>query len=70
MRTAQRVRGFGTARGQAETRGLYEELLGDPRCAAFGYDDDGLVGYAEALGHRGAPCPQPDYPTFDIEFPT
>jgi GNAT superfamily N-acetyltransferase len=25
--------------------------------------------FYEALGYRGMPCPQPDYPTFDIEFP-
>lgn len=129
------VQGFGTALSEAETRPLYEELADDPRWAAFGYDDGGLVGYAavqdygphlragrvhharlhdlyvdpanrrtgvgralmaavttwastrvrhlewqahhersapfyEALGHQGAPCPQPDYPTFEIEFPT
>lgn len=40
------VQGFGTARGEAETRGLYEELVKDPRWAAFGYDDGGLIGYA------------------------
>ncbi|MFF0339452.1 GNAT family N-acetyltransferase [Kribbella sp. NPDC004875] len=25
--------------------------------------------FYEALGHRGVPCPQPEYPTFEIEFP-
>jgi GNAT superfamily N-acetyltransferase len=128
------VQGFGTGLSEAETRALYRELVDDPRWAAFGYDDQGLLGYAvvqdygphlragrvhqgrlhdlyvdpanrrtgagralmtaviawasarvrhlewqahhersapfyEALGHHGQPCPQPDYPTFEIEFP-
>ncbi len=128
------VQGFGTGLTQAVSRELYEELVDDPRWAAFGYDDDGLIGYAvvqdygphiragrrhqgrlhdlyvhltnrrtgvgralltavttwastrvrylewqahhersapfyEALGHQGTPCPQPDYPTFELEFP-
>lgn len=25
--------------------------------------------FYERLGYRGQPCPQPDYPTFEIEFP-
>jgi GNAT superfamily N-acetyltransferase len=24
--------------------------------------------FYEQLGHRGEPCPQPEYPTFEIEF--
>ena len=40
------VRGFGAGLTAAETRTLYVELVEDPRWAAFGYDDGGLVGYA------------------------
>ena len=25
--------------------------------------------FYESLGYSGLPCPQPDYPTFEIEFP-
>jgi GNAT superfamily N-acetyltransferase len=25
--------------------------------------------FYESLGYNGLPCPQPDYPTFEIEFP-
>ncbi|TDW17831.1 ribosomal protein S18 acetylase RimI-like enzyme [Kribbella kalugense] len=128
------VEGFGTEFSEVESRGFFEELVGDPRWVAFGYDDGGeLIGYAavqnygthlragrkhharlhdlyvlpdrrrggvgrdlmvavaewastrvrylewqahheraapfyERLGYRGEPCPQPDYPTFEIEF--
>ncbi|MEV5960367.1 GNAT family N-acetyltransferase [Kribbella sp. NPDC051952] len=128
------VKGFGTALDEPDTRELYTGLVADPRWAAFGYDDNGLIGYAviqdygphlragrhhqarlhdlyvhpdsrhtgasralmtavitwastrvrhlewqanaqtaapfyEHLGHQGDPCPQPEYPTFQVHFP-
>ncbi|MEU4190268.1 GNAT family N-acetyltransferase [Kribbella sp. NPDC026611] len=130
------VRGFGTEFSEEVSRGYFEELVGDPRWVALGFEVGGeLVGYAvvqdygthlrggrrfhgrlhdlyvvpdrrrggvgrglmaavvewaaprvrylewqahaeraapfyEALGYRGEPCPQSDYPTFGVEFST
>ena len=40
------VRGFGTEFDEETSRGYFEELVGDPRWVALGYDDGGLIGYA------------------------
>ena len=41
------LEGFGTEFGEGESRGYFEELVGDPRWVALGYDDGGeLIGYA------------------------
>ncbi len=129
------LQGFGTGLPEDEAKSVYAELVDDPRWAAFGYDADGLLGYAvvqdygphlragrhhhgrlhdlyvrpdhrrtgigralmnavtswastrvlhlewqahyqrsapfyERLGYKGLPCPQPEYPTFDVELPT
>ena len=61
---AFRLRGIGrrlfaTARDWAHAHGvLWLQWQSSPHA----------VGFYERLGLRGEPCPQPDYPEFEIEF--
>jgi len=63
--TSQRKRGIGTAlfaaiRAWAEGRGVrYLEWQASHAAVPF----------YERLGYTGNPCPQPEYPFFEIEFP-